>query len=319
MQINVFPSKDYIIESLPCKKEYNTGILIQGPIITKNNFTLKTVELYNELFSNPIIALSTWEDQPTEDFESLKLSNLIIIKNKNIEKIGPDNTNKMILTIQEGIKTLKQRGVRFLIRTRADHRIIAENCEEFLYELLHYFPLNSIDNQLYRIITLNFFTLSYIPFHISDMFQFGNINDLEEYWDAKHINQIYAAKFNNIKKIKVAEFDKYALSEIYLGIEYAKRKMGADYQYNLSSYWQMLKDRFIIIDNYMLGLICTNMTGDIFTFRNDIQGKLRKPFTFKDWFLLQSNLIDIDLFSKKYDYKLNFYRDIIDKSVGIDL
>ena len=44
------------------------SIIIQGPIIRKNNFTLNTIDLYLENCSSQII-LSTWENELNKDEE----------------------------------------------------------------------------------------------------------------------------------------------------------------------------------------------------------------------------------------------------------
>ena len=49
-----------------CKKNSNSSIIIQGPILKKNNFTLNTINLYIKNCRSKII-LSTWKNELTEN------------------------------------------------------------------------------------------------------------------------------------------------------------------------------------------------------------------------------------------------------------
>ena len=64
------------------KNKNKTSIIIQGPILRKNNFTLNTINLYLQNCSSQII-LSTWEKELNKDEErSLKKRGVKIVINK---------------------------------------------------------------------------------------------------------------------------------------------------------------------------------------------------------------------------------------------
>ena len=54
------------------------AIIIQGPLLKKNNFTIETVKLYKKIFSNYLIILSTWEDEDQEYLSEIKKENILI-------------------------------------------------------------------------------------------------------------------------------------------------------------------------------------------------------------------------------------------------
>ena len=56
-------------EKQTTSKESDCAIIIQGPVITKNKFTLETVKLYLKLHPNAYIILSTWDDTSKEVIE----------------------------------------------------------------------------------------------------------------------------------------------------------------------------------------------------------------------------------------------------------
>ena len=47
-------------------------IVMQGPIVYKNNFTLETIKLYKKTFCNCPIILSTWDYEDNKVIEDIK-------------------------------------------------------------------------------------------------------------------------------------------------------------------------------------------------------------------------------------------------------
>lgn len=304
---------DYLIENLPVfNKKNRTGIVIQGPICYENDFTINTIRLYRKLFSSLLIVLSTWEDQNTDDIQRLNYDNLIIITNEYPKQKGYFNVNKMIVSTLKGLQTLKDYGIEYIIRTRTDQRIQFENVEAFFYELLNKFKL-SVDNnnQKSRIITIGKFTLQYIPFLISDMFQFGHTEDLLDYWSIelskKNVDLEEWIKIH--REVKIIDEQRLDHSEIYLGIHFAKLKLRDEYKYDYYTYYKFLSERFIILDTDMIGFLwhkSTNNGRNIFVDEPEL--KLSQCFTFKEWFLLQQGCVDIALFNQQNLHKLQLCR-----------
>ncbi len=301
-----YPYESAVIENIKCGQPCNMGIVMQGPIFNKDNFTRNTLELYTKIFVDIPIVVSTWIDQDTSEIEKLNSKQITIIKNHYPQQECSANLNKMIKSCYEGLKLLKQYNLQYALRTRTDHRIYAENCGEFLVSMLQAFPLTNCTNQHQRILILDTYTLKYVPYNLSDTFQFGAIEDILEYWnvpfaDYQQTNEVGIT-------IKEEEFKNSA--ENYLGIQYAKKKMACNYEYTYEKYYSFLKDRFIVIDTDMINLLYFKLRLQGFNAVVEENGsKVSQLFRFKDWLLLQSGMLDLKEINEELSDKMTLSRN----------
>ena len=161
-------------KNFPKSHSIPVGIILQGPLPKNKKFLLETIRIYNQNFSMPRIFVSTWENEDAAFISKIsKLENITVVLNKRPVYDTPDHFNSMVCSVLNSLKKMKELGIQYIMRTRTDQRIILSNSDLFFLSLLKQFPLTA-GKQKERIITINFYTLLYIPFHISDMFQFGH-------------------------------------------------------------------------------------------------------------------------------------------------
>lgn len=268
------------------KKEPRTAIVIQGPLLTKDNFTLETVRLYKKHYKNSLIILSTWKSEDTHKIEDFKKEGVKIILSDEPSSRGPRNINKQIVSSFKGIEYAKEHGVEYVLKTRTDQRMYAVNALEFLVNLLATFPITTGNQQKKRIISASLATLKYRPYGVSDMFVFGDINDMLTYWnpplDTREIS--FGATYT------IRDFMKSAICEIYLSTNFLKQ-VGREVTWTLKDSLSAYADHFIIVDHQSLDLYWHKydhhqeqrfMSYD--TIKND------RLLTFADWFNLYTNL-----------------------------
>ena len=108
------------------------GLVIQGPIAKKHDFTLESVRLYKRTFNHSVIILSTWEDEDRDYLSQFKAEGIEIILNKKPLTAGISNRNYQIVSSHAGLLRAKELGAEYGFKTRTDQRIYAVNTENLV-------------------------------------------------------------------------------------------------------------------------------------------------------------------------------------------
>ncbi len=188
----------YTYRSLPrFAAEYNlvseicslpkTAIVVQGPVLSKHDFTFETLLFYKKVFqqNNLDIRLifSTWHDETPAVLERIRALGIEVVLSDSCPN-GANNLNRQIVTTRAGLLRAKELGCEYVLKTRADQRIYAPNLLTFLFNLQKIFPLDKTVRKLrQRLIALSFNSFKYRLYGVSDMFLFGHIDDVLAYWD----------------------------------------------------------------------------------------------------------------------------------------
>ncbi len=250
---NVRPKKALDIISI--EKEMvdakNVAIIMQGPLILEDNFTLETIKIYNLLYPGVSIIVSTWDNENKDYIEKIrKCNNCVVLLNKYPERQGFCNVNYQTVTTVAGLKKAKELNKQYVFKTRNDYRFTKKGLIEFMINLLADYPcLGSEFKQKSRII----FTGGrqddmFRQFFIGDQFNFGHIDDLLRFWDfgPTEINQTFS------------DFDKERRNRHYswkeernfcriLSQRYSIQVRGKDFDNSIKDYWAFVKDYLIIL------------------------------------------------------------------------
>jgi len=240
----------------------NAAIIIQGPIITQDNFTYETIKYYK--FYNPtlIIILSTWKDYPKELIASFSSLGIVVIENERPQLNGPLNINLQIFSTLAGINYAINNNIEYVIKTRSDQRLYSPL---FLnaFKFLDFFPISANKSLLKkRIITSTMSTLKYRPYGLSDMFMMGTADDLKKYWS---IELDIRNKVSSASTVK--EYAKDRFAETYIMSQFAE-KCFDELDYSLRQTWELYNDYFIILDKSLF---------DIFWLKYNFEKENRLP------------------------------------------
>jgi hypothetical protein len=162
------------------------AIIMQGPLVKENNFTLETVKLYNKIYPNVQIIVSTWN---TEDAgyvsEIRKCNDCEVLLNELPEYCGFGNLNYQTYSTVEGLKRAKDLNKKFVFKTRCDYRFYKRGLLDYMRSLLMMFPCSDENmSQKYRIvITSGRHDDMFKQFYVGDQFNFGFISDMLNFWD----------------------------------------------------------------------------------------------------------------------------------------
>lgn len=273
------------------------GIVIQGPIKSEDDFTYETIQLYKKIFPEALLILSTWEDEDKLTIEKLRTTGIKILLNKKFVKQGFINLNYQIVSTKAGIDFAKESGVGYLLKTRTDCRIYDGNSLNYLVSLLKLFKLSDdIKHQKQRIIAIDTYTHKYRPYSISDIVQFGDIDDMQMLWSVELDSspRIEVAEFLNNCSTYMDEVNSN-LSEPYIIMRYLE-KVHEPIKRTIKHYYEVLTKRFLIIDKENLNLYWFKHNNweqkwrQISVCEQDIIGQHLK---FKDWFILYNYLDEI--------------------------
>ncbi len=86
------------------------AIVVQGPIIIKNDFTFETLKLYINIFPNAIVILSTWDDQSVRVISKIRDLGIRVIINKYPKYSGIGNVNYQIISTINGLVKAESLG-----------------------------------------------------------------------------------------------------------------------------------------------------------------------------------------------------------------
>ncbi len=243
------------------KKAINkTGIVIQGPIKYEDNFTYETVKLYNLLYPECEIILSTWEDETErvkELFADLKVT--LCFSSKPIHA-GFGNSAFQTISSKKGIDKAIVLGCERICKTRTDQRIYKPNLFYELDRLLDLFPLKTDTEQKKRIICISTTTDKNRFYNICDMFVYGDAEDINRYFSCPiderdydvHMQMVWTNAVD-FAKLRYAEewFTTHFIES--LGYELKWTKEDSDFYRN---------NLFIIIDASLLDFVWMKYNSD---------------------------------------------------------
>lgn len=276
---NVKTVSDFNTKSFP-----TLSIILQGPIKKENDFTLETVKLYKKHFpENTKIIISTWNDENEKYLENFRLENVHVVLSEKPNYPGISNVNYQIESSKNGLKYAKEKlNCEYAIKTRTDQRFYATNIYEYLFNLLNKFPLKEhCDNQKERLIALSLNTFKYRLFGISDMFLFGNIEDMILYWSPDYDMRLTS----EIKKIKnQKDYSKSTLCEVYFVTQFLKN-LKIPFEFTLENAYKIYAKRFIVIDKESIDLYWPKYTTKEYRWIS-YTSTTYEELTFKEWFNL---------------------------------
>ena len=247
--------RDKFIKLKKRKKKNSISIIIQGPIIKKNNFTINSAKLYLKNCYGDII-ISTWEGElSAEEIKYLKKKGIYIVLSKFPKATGPYNLNYQTKSTYEGLKISNKLKNKFSIKTRSDCRIYLKNFDS---NLINFFEFCRKVKKTTKIGSTSF-TVEKRLYGISDFIIYGKTRDLIKYFPKPFLNQDFEnfKKFigkNKKNKKDLSKIDFVCYPENFLCYNYLKKYIDTKIKYSSLYYSRYLSKYFTIIDNSNLDL-----------------------------------------------------------------
>ncbi len=313
----IIAKKSEKVFSIEEENDYDgqVGIIIQGPLVLKDHFTLETIRIYRKLFPSAKVILSTWENENKEELELIaKEKNCTIVTSKVPDDPGVLNVNLQCISTRSGILKAEELELKYVAKTRTDWRMYHQGAVRFMIHLLETFPCKEyLFKQNKRIIAMDIATdetsILFYPFWISDIFQFGEIQDMKNYWDHPVSKQGKMTKGGLDEHIRTNKYSwsrrakEGLLIEARLAIDYYRRMTGNEPIVTVDEYWKFMKGYFMVIPRSMIGgywfkyeerRILESMDWGT-CFKNDSQDSLLTyNFDFVSWLNLLSDDLNYD-------------------------
>ena len=225
------------------------GVVIQGKVMTAEDFTVRTVEHYRNSFPGCPIYVSTWKDESSQVINALEKAGAVVLLNDPPKMPGPTHLNYQIRSTRAGVEAACRSGCEYVLKTRTDTRMYAANIPDFLAGLIAHFPVDAGLRVRGRLAVLDWATRLFIPQHPADMMMFGYAEDMATYWDVPlcESTEISHAQICT----RFSELLSPLVPEVYLCRHYLN-KLDYAFEPTLESWWQCLADLFVVVDRTSL-------------------------------------------------------------------
>ncbi len=258
----------------------DVGIVIQGPLMHENNYTLTTAQMYRRLYPNIPVVISTWKNEADGDFrKACKANSIVLLENTPPQDRGYLNVNLQLESSFQGVNYIKNHtDAQFVLKTRSDQRIYRPDFLLYFKNLIKAFPPYG-DKLTRRLISLAGHTRYLIPFFVCDFMLFGHISDIKNFYGiVRYPNpeDKNSLCFNDKRFLQIANLlDRSKLNfyeppsdlqrqltnlnrmtkrlinpEIYMMKTFYQENIATiNYKKYAQTYWQFLRDYLILADN----------------------------------------------------------------------
>lgn len=180
-------ASDFPSISFESRGDLSVGIVLQGPVVLKRDFTIETLRLYRRRYPNVPIVLSTWKGLPQKLLAKCRDLNVFVLENEELDYSDFGNLSRQKVTSLAGLNELLSMKLNFALKTRTDQRIYSSDFIEQLLSLNAIFPRHDSkqrDSSSRIFIT---YQNSFIdrPLSGSDFLQFGKTADLARLWESQ--------------------------------------------------------------------------------------------------------------------------------------
>lgn len=263
------------------------AILLQGQIISENHFTLETVKLYSYYYPECPIIVSTWLNENEIELKAIKrIPNVHIVLSEVPKISGPGHVNYQRKNSLEGILLAKKMNCKYVLKSRTDQRMYANDSIQYLKRLIDCFPLKINADAKGRIAACNLSTIKNRLYNICDMLLFGFTEDMEKYFSPKEAADLHDNVFLPDEFDNPVEYAKLRKGEIYFATHYIEA-CGFELKWTFEDSDYYRNQLFIIFDSESVDQFWPKYNRKEYKWRRYNTEKYDLA-TFKDWFINQS-------------------------------
>lgn len=231
------------------------ALVLQGPFIEEERFTIESVRYYREVSPELRIVVSTWDDTPIALLDTCIDLGAHIALSRRPSTAGRSNLNMQCRSSAAGIRLAERLGSLYVAKTRTDQRVYAPHVLRGLVSLIQSHPVRATGRQRERLVSTSFMTNKYVPHFVSDLFMFGAVQDMLDYWTPPEDKCNMTRSETDAVHRSAATLLEYATyaPERYLVTEYVRSLEGA-VELSISDWWRILAERFCVVDWAMLNI-----------------------------------------------------------------
>jgi hypothetical protein len=225
----------------------DVSVVIQGPINTKDNFTLNSALNFIEAYPKSEIIISTWDDTPTTILNRFREAGLRVVTSSKPTP-GPQNINLQLMSTQKGVSAVNTQS-KYILKMRSDQRFdLDRDILSYFKSLLETYPIRS-KKLAARLISQGIQHLPAIKYPVSDFFMFGTAEDIRTFWNISFDNSFAKDKPSITDQ---SDFIKAELAEGYLLTQFFET-VGYKPNWTWECSDHFLSKYFCIVDQQTLG------------------------------------------------------------------
>lgn len=232
-QIKILPKNVDRPVELHTKSKLNkdeAAIILQGPLYTRESFTVKTIRLYRQIFPNAMLIVSTWSDENAEMLKAIEEQGCVVIKTKPMEFGGCNNINRQLTTSKKGVCYAKEHGAKYIMKSRTDQRMYSPDAIDYMKALVDKFPVPPGEGgPMARMVMVDMFgskPFDVYPFWLQDYMYFGRAEDMDMMFSmeesslpykntAEYMNQHHIRTMTDEEKIRAGLVPEYTFLSNY--------------------------------------------------------------------------------------------------------
>lgn len=256
------------------------AIVVQGPVITEDDFTLESLCAYRAYWPNTEVILSTWEGLDHGLRHRIESSGITVVTSPRPLFPGYCNVNLQLTSSRAGIDA--SHG-DFILKLRTDQRLCSDLALESLLSHASVFGQQ-------RLVVVSLNTMKYRLFSVSDMLQFGTRDNMRTLWSCPP--STYEGVRNDSRNTKLGDHSLLEIPEVYLMRHYLEAR-GIPYEWTQGSYKSILRDHFVVLNAEQLDLFWPKYEAHLeYRGRNYGGPKYNEWFTAQDWLIAYSQVAD---------------------------
>ena len=247
---NIYSSNNFTNRKI--QSHDTIAVIMQGPILVKNNFTLETIKMYQNYGDNIKIILSTWLDEDMAYIKEIEKLGVSIVLSEKPLCSGTLNLNYQLISFQAGIRKAIELECSLICKTRTDQRLYSAGGFNMMKNLIKTYKPNNTKLSG-RIVALPTSIGSlYMSYYLSDFLYMGKTEDMVGFlkipldWRDGSIVE---------GKTMIDVLQGQLIPEIYIIRKFIEiATYDPRYDETVKGYWEFVKDCLIIVDRAMIGL-----------------------------------------------------------------
>lgn len=284
------------------------AVILQGPVLKDNEFTLNTCRAYLQNNKNIIVILSTWKSEDESYLNKFREIGVIVIQSDTPQYGGYGNINYQLVSTKAGIACALTYNPQYICKTRTDQRIYGKYSLAMVADLIEKYPVTNNSKLTKRIACLaTEYGSMYEPYYISDFFIFGTTQDMKLLLEIQFDRREY---FDRTGLTRREIVNKKAIAEVYIHKSLASL-IGGKYGESIKDYWNYLHDNIVLLDKSLIQLYwpkydtryCEHLRDGYYSTSQPDERNREANFTFSSWLCLINNQLE-------YDHRFEDYLDL---------
>lgn len=268
----------------------SVAVVLQGPVMTEDDFTLNTVRYYKECNPDMTVIVSTWNGEDKDNLNRIKEEGAFVVQSEQPVESGHRNLNYQLISTRAGIKMALNTDAAYICKTRTDQRMENPEAFSFMRNMVELYPVSGDSHFKKRIVALGAEHGSmFMPYYISDFVYFGTRDEMSLFLSIPLRNHKFPEK---TMSAKTASMNKTS-PESHI-IKSLFEISGITYGDTIKDYWKSIKDSLVLLDMPILRIYwpkydmryCDHFRNGYYTVEKSEELKMTGNFNYTTWLSL---------------------------------